>query len=202
MPRFKHPYESNTFLGEWREYDLYFSQSPRPLVIVRFGDDPEDYASGINFAEQAYSYPLTQALALAKERGLYRDKKELVILPENDKPLYILSGHTGYYEDARSWLVRAFRDEKSARTYGEACQKKADIWLAQKGMQHDNPPYYWSALDPKMQVDERVSYTITEIPISLRPEEIASSWEQCPICRGQMYDTPDGRICENGHEAI
>jgi hypothetical protein len=201
MPRYEHDCSRCTFLGEWREYDLYFclDRGTRPTVIARHGEDGE-YLSGIEFGEMAFVYPLAKALALAKEKGLYLDKKEKILLPEAEKPLYIVIGYTGQWDDARQWPVRAFRDRGTAETYANACMRKADVWFQRN--KDTGPPHYWSALDPNMDVEDKFYYKVLEVPIALRAEEIDTSWEICPICRGQMYDTPDGRICENGHEGL
>lgn len=198
MPRYPHDCKKCHFLGEHREYDLYFCPS-EVSIIARHGSDG-DYLSGIDFGEMAYVYPLAKALALAKEKGLYLDIKEEMLLPESSKPLYVVHGITGCGLDVRTWPVRAFRDPGTAQTYADACKRKADVWL-QRNKTY-GPPHFWSALDPNMFVEDRIYYTVLEVPISLRPEEIEATWETCQICRGQMYDTPDGRICENGHEAI
>lgn len=200
MPRYPHDCAECHFLGEYREYDLYFCPK-EPTIIARHGQDG-DYLSGIEFGEMAYVFPLAKALALAKERDLYLDIKEEILLPENSKTLYIVQGMTGLGQDVRTWPVRCFRDPMTANTYADACLRKASVWLHREKTL--SPPKGWSALDPNMQIEDRIYYKVVEAPIALRPEEIAATttWEICQMCRGQMYDTPDGRICENGHEAL
>lgn len=200
MPRYEHDCERCIYLGTHREFDLYICPLGRQTVIARSSDKPGDYQSGMVFAEQALSYPLSKALAFSKQRGLYRSHVEDSLLPEHEKLLYLVNGSTGYGLDKRSWSVRAFRERNSARTFAKACQREAEIWL--EGKLKESPPSYWSLLDPRMQVEDQVTYTIIPVPIATRPEELSSSWDTCPICRGQVYDTPEGRICERGHEGL
>ena len=199
MPRYIHDCDRCIFLGEWREYDLYFCPGSDPTVIARHGDESQDYLSGLSFGESGITFPLARALSMAKEKGLYLSVQEKTILPEHDKSIFIVIGEG---QDT-FWPIRGFRDKTSALLFAQACAKKAALWHHNsKHSGCNSPPYFWSALDPKMLETVGIVYKVHEFPISLRPEELSSTWETCPICRGQVYNTPDGRICENGHEAI
>ena len=204
IPRYPHSCTCCTYLGEFEEYDLYYCKNGNmsiSTVIARHGVDGE-YLSGMEFGTSGMIYPLAVALARAKERNLFKEPQELVLLPEAEKDIYLVMGHTGTGQDIKTWPVRAFRDIKTAQIFAAACREKAELWKNSQRKSWQSPPHNWSLLDPKMMRDEATFYHVTTIPISVRPEEISSHWEMCPICRGQVYDTPDGRICENGHEAI
>lgn len=197
-PRYDHP-QGGIFLGQYREYDLWFSKKPLE-VYARYDHEDTAQLAGLNFATAGLSYPLTKALSLAKARGLYKEPVETLLVPENDKEIFILYGMSGN----RMWHVRAFRQRDTAEAYANACDKKAALWISNQSSQSESPPYGWSLLDPKMarlaKLD--ITYSIVSVPIAQRLEELSSHWEVCPICRGQVYETPDGRICENGHEEI
>jgi hypothetical protein len=79
MPRYKHDCKNCTFLGEWRERDLYhcLQGGNYPTVVARFSDEPEDYISGLRFALELESWenenneePLVEAYRRAKALGL------------------------------------------------------------------------------------------------------------------------------------
>ena len=70
-PRFTHDCKRCTFLGQFGEFDLYhcdqFQWSRIPTVIARYGNEPWEYASGLD----ATSIPeLAEAKRRAEERGL------------------------------------------------------------------------------------------------------------------------------------
>lgn len=83
--RFTHDCSSCVHLGGDEQHDFYFCASPtNPIldtVIARFGNQPWEYASGLEIGKHRLEagdtqHPLAKALALTKERGLYREPKK------------------------------------------------------------------------------------------------------------------------------
>ena len=62
--RYKHDCDKCKPLGEFGITDLYFCDVHAPTVIARFGNEPEDYASGLELA------PYVPELAQAKRRAI------------------------------------------------------------------------------------------------------------------------------------
>jgi hypothetical protein len=51
-PRYQHDCDKCAFLGQDANYDLYFcSQGSLPTVIARYGDDAQEYMSGLQLAD-------------------------------------------------------------------------------------------------------------------------------------------------------
>jgi len=68
-PKFKRNGADCTFLGHFNNHDLYYSdQAGLPTVIARYGNDGDQYTSGMTFVGTVPE--LTKAHELAKERGL------------------------------------------------------------------------------------------------------------------------------------
>ena len=61
--RYKHDCDKCRSLGEFGITDLYFCDIHTPTVIARFGNEPEDYASGLELA------PYVPELREARERA-------------------------------------------------------------------------------------------------------------------------------------
>lgn len=75
-PRYQHDCSTCTFLGRYKEYDLYYCpQGGREIVIGRFSDDGPDYISGILFAKNGTSAPLVEALKRANGMGLIEKRR-------------------------------------------------------------------------------------------------------------------------------
>lgn len=196
-PRHEHECERCIFLGQYREYDLYFCPSEkRPQVIARKSDIPYDCLTGMIFSREPG--PLAYALAAAKSKNLYKNNLEKFLLPEESKNLYLVQGVCGQYSDKITWVVRAFRDRGSAETFAKACEEAASLWNSTVV----DPPANWSLLDPNMRVDYPTNYHVIVCPIALRPEELNSSNDVCPICHQQVYVTSQGKVCEQGHEVF
>jgi hypothetical protein len=69
IPRYTHTCPDCTFLGQHKDYDLYYCpQGGMDTVIARFGGDGSAYASGLNFADAVPE--LAEAKRLATELGL------------------------------------------------------------------------------------------------------------------------------------
>jgi len=68
--RYEHDCDTCTFLGVYKEDDLYFCSQVRfgNTVIARHGNEPGDYSSGLCFADDIES--LGVAKMLAQEAGL------------------------------------------------------------------------------------------------------------------------------------
>lgn len=65
-PRYVHDCEQCKFLGLYEEYDLYFCDQNKfgPTVVARYGDEGDEYTSGLHMH--------TQALIEAEVRALDR----------------------------------------------------------------------------------------------------------------------------------
>lgn len=70
-PRFRHECAKCVFVGRHEAHDLYYCElSPvMPTVIARFGNEPQDYTSGLALAN--FVRPLGVALERALERKLW-----------------------------------------------------------------------------------------------------------------------------------
>lgn len=69
IPLYEHDCEVCRFLGHFEDFDMYFCpQDGRPTVIVRDGNRPEHYISGLAFATQ--DQRLALAYARAHQKGL------------------------------------------------------------------------------------------------------------------------------------
>ena len=72
-PRYEHDCKSCAYLGQYREYDLYYCpQHEFPTVIARFGKGP-DYKSGMDFAVKGTIPELVEARWRALARGLIKE---------------------------------------------------------------------------------------------------------------------------------
>lgn len=71
--KFIHDCDNCVFLGQYEEYDLYFCNNNNPTVIARYGDNGEDYTSGLSFAKPDISKPLYEAKLKAIKMGLLKD---------------------------------------------------------------------------------------------------------------------------------
>lgn len=64
---FEHDCNKCISLGSFQDHDLYFcKQGSLPTVIARFGNNPEDYKSGLIFAD------IDPELSEAKKRAISR----------------------------------------------------------------------------------------------------------------------------------
>ena len=72
-PIFSHDCDCCTFLGTFKNHDLYhcFQGGIRPTVIARYGNDGPDYTSGIVFA--SVNEHIGEGVRLAKEMNLSVD---------------------------------------------------------------------------------------------------------------------------------
>ena len=70
-PQYQHDCDTCTFLGQYKNYDLYFCpQRGLPTVIARWSDNGPDYTSGMVFAKNGTSKPLVEALKRANKMGI------------------------------------------------------------------------------------------------------------------------------------
>lgn len=58
-PRYNHDNTGCTYLGRFKQYDLYYSNEP--TVIARYSERPSDYKSGLCFATPTGILPLYEA---------------------------------------------------------------------------------------------------------------------------------------------
>jgi hypothetical protein len=70
--RYSNSDSSLIFLGEYQEYDLYYSDNEYPTVVARYGNHESQYISGLIFAKPDISEPLYKAKQLAIEKGLLK----------------------------------------------------------------------------------------------------------------------------------
>jgi hypothetical protein len=72
LRRFSHSCSCCTYLGQWREYDLYFCENCCivPSVVARWGSDRADYVSGLDAVTQSVTPHLREAKRRAEELGL------------------------------------------------------------------------------------------------------------------------------------
>lgn len=144
-----------------------------------------------------------KALAALKLSGNSLDSLERKLVPSVDRTLFMVVGFTGRHElgTYRFWPVRCFRLEERAEEYCSACSKHAKEWEHQRDSYTQSPPYGWSQLDPSMRMSYEGTYYITyKVPIEMRPDDILTAADTCPICGTQVNATSLGYICENGHE--
>lgn len=145
-----------------------------------------------------------QAFAKAKQCDPSTwDRLERKLIPVANKQLFMVIGFTGKHElgTYRFWPVRAFRVEARAEEFASACTLHAKEWEAFRTSYTDSPPFGWSQLDPCMLMSyEGTYYRVYAIPIEMRPDELVTPEDTCPICGAQVSATPYGYICENGHE--
>lgn len=71
MKKYNHDCEFCRPLGNFQGHDLYYCNVHHPTVIARFGNEPEDYTSGLRFAELQLVPELTEALDRARRQGLH-----------------------------------------------------------------------------------------------------------------------------------
>jgi len=138
-----------------------------------------------------------------KLKGLSLDKWERQLLPDESELLHIVMGRTGVYSNNtyRKWTVRAFRTQQTAEIFAKACSEHARDWDNSRKHSDDSPPFGWSLLDPNMLCAwNGTRYKVYTIPLALSAKALLDLCDTCPICHTQVTSTPDGRICENGHE--
>lgn len=72
LRRYSHNCSCCTYLGQWREYDLYFCEHCCivPSVVARWGDDRPDYVSGLDRVTQSVTPHLREAKRRAEAMGL------------------------------------------------------------------------------------------------------------------------------------
>ena len=74
-PRYEHDCNTCVFLGQWKEYDLYYC-SGEPTVVARWSDEGGDYNSGIVFAERGLIPQLVVAYKRSIKRGFINPRKK------------------------------------------------------------------------------------------------------------------------------
>lgn len=74
-PRYQHACEWCVYLGRWLEADLYAHETDADsTVIARYSSTPEDYSSGLPFAQSGAVAALTVALMRAKAHfGMFKE---------------------------------------------------------------------------------------------------------------------------------
>lgn len=144
-----------------------------------------------------------QDQADSKLTGKHLDHLERQLVPIYDEKLYLVMGRTGVYSNNtyRKWTVRAFRSQKAAEIFSKACSEHAFEWDNLRKHSDESPPYGWSLLDPNMICEYNgTRYKVYTIPLALSEAAILELTDTCPICNTQVNITPEGRICENGHD--
>lgn len=208
-PKFKHICEDCTFLASERHYDYYFCSAPYPSIIARFGNQPGEMlvsnvqSDGTLIGDASSSWSSYWALAQAKKKNLFATNLESHIL-DNQKELSIYlvaSTHDTYFRP-----IKAFNNKRAAETYAKACLEASKIWEkiypTILSLIPRQPPTGWSLLDPNMSLLSDGTYPFYEvltIPLS-GDSTLDLSNDICPICHQQVYETSQGRICEQGHE--
>jgi hypothetical protein len=75
MRRYDHDCERCIFLGQYKEYDLYFCPSrDYSTVIARWDSIPSNYASGLHCANLNVNNPLYFAKLIAIQIGLLNEE--------------------------------------------------------------------------------------------------------------------------------
>ena len=69
--RFIHDCDDCIFLGQYKEFDLYFCPMGSQTVIARYSDEGGDYHSGLEFAKAGRIPQLVEAYERAKEKGIF-----------------------------------------------------------------------------------------------------------------------------------
>jgi hypothetical protein len=73
MPRYQHDCTACTFLGTYKEFDLYFCpQVGHPTLIARYGDKGPEYQSGMDAGRNNLLPELHAAYKLSLEKGLIK----------------------------------------------------------------------------------------------------------------------------------
>ena len=73
-PKFDHDCDNCQYVGNFKEYDLYFCNTT-PTVIARYGNEGSEYASGMVFATPEGIESLYQAKLKSIELGLYKEEE-------------------------------------------------------------------------------------------------------------------------------
>lgn len=68
VPHFQHDCDECVFLGHHHGHDLYFCNKSVATLIARYGDEGEDYASGLPLVP--FDTNLYEAEQRAKKQGL------------------------------------------------------------------------------------------------------------------------------------
>ncbi len=69
--RYKHDCDKCKPLGMFLDRDLYFCNAIHDTVIARYGDEPDEYISGLALYRDPY---ISIAISRAKYRGYISDK--------------------------------------------------------------------------------------------------------------------------------
>lgn len=208
-PRFEHSCDYCTFLGTKGHFDYYFcSQGKSPEIVARFGNLPgqafstEITKDGSLVGDFANSLGAYWALAKAKELGLFSTLLEQRLLDRRrEVQLFLVVADSNPYGQRP---VKLFTSKRVAETYAKACLDASNIWESiiptLKMPFEPSPPEGWSLLDPRMGDGvSKPSYSV--IPLTLSGiTKLELSNDICPICHQQVYETSQGRICEQGHE--
>lgn len=59
--------------------------------------------------------------------------------------VYVVMGSTGEYSDRSEWIVCAFKDVVKAESLVQACNTRADQWVAKRKDEYDAMPKNWMA---------------------------------------------------------
>lgn len=130
-PRYEHDCQKCEFLGQYKEYDLYFCPN-EPTIIARYSDEGGDYGSGLVFGvtsdKGCYREALVRALQTEHKQEIveYFEKchssmgdrlerfQEILLISETDPKDYPkLIGSLKYFS---SYIEEHFKGEKSNET--------------------------------------------------------------------------------------
>jgi hypothetical protein len=83
QPRFEHDCKACVYLGQFKEYDLYFCPG-EPTVICRYSSEEGDYGSGLIFCLMGSSIQYQEAFARAYQTPEYRESMTKRLLKHHD----------------------------------------------------------------------------------------------------------------------
>jgi hypothetical protein len=195
-PRYRPLNDSFVFLEHYREYDLYFAPGPLPDIVAVCDSV---VISGFLKGQSGEDNVLAYAYGLLKAQGFFTDVAEQEFLL-NSAIGWLVVGVTGEHQDIQQWPAFFTLNKVRAEAVAMLLNKQAKTWAENRSNKYDNPPYGWSAVDPNMKCDfNGTIYSLQPIKHETDPNKISFALEICPECNSQVYDTPNGAICERGH---
>ena len=201
-PQFPSPQNSDLiFLEHYHDYDLYFAPGAIP-DLVAIGKD--NFLQGLFKGQNGECPILAYAYGLAKKEGYYVDVAEREFLL-NSAIGWLVQGKTDSTNHSTFFTWPAFFTLNKVRAIQVQglLNKQVDTWKNNRLKEYDSPPYGWSQLDSNMRCG-RIGTIYSVIPIKHEtdPNRISFALEICPECNTQVYDTPNGMICERGHVMV
>lgn len=199
-PRFHKLNDTAIFLEHYHGYDLYFVPGLIPDLIA-FSE--EGGLAGFSKGQTGECSILAYAYGLAKKEGLYVDIAEREFLL-NSAVGWVVQGETGEGLNKIKWPAFFTLNKVRAIQVQGLLNKQAETWKNNRNnLFGSGPPYGWSQLDPNMKCEYLgTDYSVIPIKHESDPNRISFAQEICPECNTQVYDTPNGMICERGHVMI